>query len=254
MSGDTNPGGKVLRGNRIWRFVAFLGPTVILLGGCFALFVLPNFQRLAVMGRMENCRSNLKAIASAVRQYSDDYGCYPPAYTVNSAGERLHSWRTLILPYLGEGALYRQIDLSQPWDAPANRKARETAVSHYRCQSATGPAHHTTYLAIVTPHSLLRSDRPLPKSDVAAGPESLVFAIEVAAKHGVPWMEPQDLDEQQYCQLGVSDAASHSGHDGYMILFAASLNGEREAVRTESTREERLKQINVTAMKAVDGD
>ena len=76
----------------------------------------------------------------------------PPAYTVDAKGRPLHSWRTLILPYLEQEPLYQTIDLSKPWNDPANAKALETSLPVFRCPEAVGPQNTTTYLAIVAPN------------------------------------------------------------------------------------------------------
>ena len=59
--------------------------------------------------------------------YEQAYNALPPAYTVDANGRPLHSWRTLILPYLEQESLYQTIDLSKPWNDPANARAVETA-------------------------------------------------------------------------------------------------------------------------------
>ena len=46
----------------------------------------------------------------------------PPAYFADESGKPLHSWRVLILPFLDEGALYKQYDFSEPWDGPNNSR------------------------------------------------------------------------------------------------------------------------------------
>ncbi|MEZ6144785.1 MAG: DUF1559 domain-containing protein [Planctomycetaceae bacterium] len=46
------------------------------------------------------CKNNLKQIMLALHNYHDDFGTFPPAYTVDENGKRMHSWRTLIWPYL----------------------------------------------------------------------------------------------------------------------------------------------------------
>ncbi len=79
----------------------------------------------------------------------------PPAYTVDAKGRPLHSWRTLILPYLEQEPLYQMIDLSKPWNDPANAKALETSLPVFRCPEAVGPRNTTTYLAIVGPNGCL---------------------------------------------------------------------------------------------------
>jgi hypothetical protein len=47
-----------------------------------------------------SARTTSKMIALALHNYHDVYAAFPPAYTVDENGQRLHSWRTLILPWL----------------------------------------------------------------------------------------------------------------------------------------------------------
>src|SRR4051794_27348607 len=83
--------------------------------------------------RRAQCTNNLKQIAMALHNYEQVYNALPPAYTVDAVGRPLHSWRTLILPYLEQETLYQTIDLSKSWDDPANAGARETLLSTFHC-------------------------------------------------------------------------------------------------------------------------
>jgi len=51
---------------------------------------------------IEQCKNNLKQIGLAFHDYHDKFGSFPPAYTVDSNGRLLHSWRSLLLPYLAQ--------------------------------------------------------------------------------------------------------------------------------------------------------
>src|SRR5437762_9103935 len=46
------------------------------------------------------CKSNLRNIGIALYAYHEDYGCFPPAFSVNADGRPMHSWRALLVPYL----------------------------------------------------------------------------------------------------------------------------------------------------------
>ena len=63
--------------------------------------------------------NNLHKIALAVLNYEVKYGRFPPAYTVDKKGRRMHSWRVLILEFL-DSDLYAQYDFSRPWNSPGN--------------------------------------------------------------------------------------------------------------------------------------
>ncbi|MGY8768159.1 MAG: DUF1559 family PulG-like putative transporter [Pirellulales bacterium] len=65
-------------------------------------------------------QNNLKQIVFACHIYYETYQQFPPAYLANETGKPVHSWRVLILPYLGEEELYRQYRFDEPWDSEAN--------------------------------------------------------------------------------------------------------------------------------------
>lgn len=100
-----------------------------------AAFFLPPFDQSRGEARRVQCKNNLNQIMIALSAYESAYGLFPPAYTADSDGRPLHSWRTLILPYLDQEDLYQKIDLSKPWDDPANEQAFKTAVAAYYCPS-----------------------------------------------------------------------------------------------------------------------
>jgi hypothetical protein len=92
-SGDS-PGEK--RGARVWVTVlTFFG-----IGTVLICLLLPAVRSARGPARRAQCGNNLKQIALALLTYETVYHALPPAYTVDADGKPLHSWRTLILPYL----------------------------------------------------------------------------------------------------------------------------------------------------------
>ena len=86
---------------------------------------------------------NLKQIELALFNYESTYHALPPAYTVDAEGNALHSWRTLILPYLDQTQLYEKIDLSKPWNDPVNAEAFNTRVPVFQCPSTAHKDNNT---------------------------------------------------------------------------------------------------------------
>ncbi len=173
--------------------------------------LLPAQQRGREPARRAQCRNNLKQIALALHNYESDYKSLPPAFTVDASGKPLHSWRTLILPYIDQAALFKQIDLSKPWDDPANAAAYKTVVPTFRCYSSAGPPSHTTYMAVVTPNSCLRPAEPRSFSDITDNHGETLMVIEVNHDHVVHWMSPTDADESLILGLGPETKQAHVG-------------------------------------------
>ncbi|AMV35985.1 DUF1559 domain-containing protein [Planctomyces sp. SH-PL62] len=182
--------------------------------------------------RRAQCNNNLKQIALALSNYRQEHKALPPAYTVDAEGRPLHSWRTLILPYLEMEPLYRKIDLSKPWDDPANAEARETPLSVFRCPESAGPPNTTTYLAIVAPGGGLLPDRPRSLEDVTDSHASTLLVIEAGEEGAVPWMAPTDADEALVMGIGPKTQLHHNGGwnavfvDGHARFLSATMPAE----------------------------
>ncbi len=74
--------------------------TVLGIGTVLVALMLPSVRRGREPARQVQCKNNLRNIALALRNYETEYHALPPAFTVDAEGKPLHSWRTLILPYL----------------------------------------------------------------------------------------------------------------------------------------------------------
>ncbi|MCP4787652.1 MAG: DUF1559 domain-containing protein [Fuerstiella sp.] len=186
----------------------------VFLGGCIILLLLFLLLPLRRNGREAahrvQCKNNLKQIALAVRNYEDANGALPPAYTVDVNGGPLHSWRTLILPFLSEAELYESIDLTKPWDDPANALAHETSLNIFRCPSSDIPSNYTTYMGLVGPGACFNFDKPRPLSDFLHLSKTLMV-IEVSPKEAVHWMAPQDQGAQFVLTFGPESDLAHVG-------------------------------------------
>ncbi|TWT59424.1 DUF1559 family PulG-like putative transporter [Rubinisphaera italica] len=199
--------------------VVEVGIAVLIVGVLIAL-MLPGTRRAGPAARRSQCVNNLRNIGIALYNYADTYGTLPPAYTVDAQGHRLHSWRTLLLPFLNNVALYRQIDLNQPWDSPANLKAFNTTPDIYRCPESSSPATHTSYLAIVTTDSCIQATegRELNTISNGDGLAQTLLIVEMPEEDAVHWMAPQDASEASFLKISNDSRLPHQS--GMNVLFA----------------------------------
>lgn len=167
---------------------------LILLG--LAIVMLPySFDFVPDTRMRAMCSSNLRQISLGLKNYRDSYGIFPPAYTVDANGKLLHSWRTLILPYLDQKTLYDSIDLTKPWDDPANSAVSEQIPGIYRCPSATSPTNRTTYLGVFGKDKCFTGSKGRKLQEITDKHDETIVVIEVPEDQGVPWMAPLDADE-----------------------------------------------------------
>ena len=144
------------------------------------------------------CQSNLKQIGLALDQYHQRFNSYPPAYVVDANGKRMHSWRVLILPFLGEQGLYAQYDMTQPWDSPNNIAVARRMPAVYGCPSdiSADENSETSYLVVIGKGTAFPGSKAVKKTQFTDSLGSTVLVVESHAS-GIGWSEPKDLDASQ---------------------------------------------------------
>src|SRR5262249_19222538 len=125
-SGDQMAPPQSTRSRPVVRFIVLA--IVVVLCAPIALVVLspgtvsnspPNAARSA------QCADNLRNLAMALQTYAAAKDHFPPPYTTDANGKPLHSWRTLILPYLDQAPVFDAIHRDEPWDSPTNLRATQ---------------------------------------------------------------------------------------------------------------------------------
>lgn len=141
------------------------------------------------------CSNNMKQVLIGVHNYHDQYRSFPLAYVPDEAGRPMHSWRTLILPYIDQHKLYSQYRMDEPWNGPNNSKLAGTSVDQYVCpeQRALGKQTMTSYVAVSGPGMPWSGPTPRRFEDLSNGTSNTLMVVEMA-ESGIHWMEPRDLD------------------------------------------------------------
>ena len=121
---------------------------VIAIIGVLVGLLLPAVQAAREAARRMSCSNNLKQIGLAIHNYHDTYTAVPPmrdredAMHSSSWNTQDYSWRTRILPYIEQSALYDQIDFeTQHWwgsTNPMTEIVRGTVVPTFRCPTDPG--------------------------------------------------------------------------------------------------------------------
>lgn len=161
--------------------------------------------------RRAQCTNNLKQIALGLYNYEAMYHALPPAYTVDARGKPLHSWRTLILPFVEQTALYNHIDLARPWNDPVNSTAFSTRPSVYICPSSQTTGPKTTYLAIVGKGGYLAPHRPRLMDEITDGLSTTVAVVEAGDRSAISWMAPFDTNAAGFEMLVTKTKLHHPG-------------------------------------------
>lgn len=181
-------------------------------------FFLPATRRARPAARRAQCKNNLKQIGLALHNYHETHGAFPPACTVDANGKPLHSWRTVILPFLDQKDLYESIDLTKPWNDPVNAEAFATQVHAFSCPSAELDTGFTTYQALVGSEYAFQPGQQNEIRDFTDGTSDTVLVIDASPSIAVHWMEPSDPGVHFFLNFGEDSETPHP--TGLHVLFA----------------------------------
>lgn len=204
-----------------------------------ALF-LPATRSARGAARRTQCMNNLRNVGLALHIYHDTYDAFPPARTMTDAGRPLHGWRTQMLPFVDQASRFEAIDLSKPWDDPANAKSAEQELSVFRCPSVELVAEQTIYAGSVGPEFGLRPDTPRTLEEIEDGTSNTVMITELASVAPVPWMAPQDGGAEFFVSLGPDRALAHTG-----VVLALFADGSVRSVLADADEEVRRALVTV---------
>ncbi len=170
----------------------------ITLIGCAGLLILPSFEAAREAARRMQCRNNLKQFGIALLLYHKDHHCFPPAQIVDANGQPMHSWRTLLLPYLEGQAVYDQYDFAAPWNGLKNQAlCRATQLLVFLCPSdgSSWNAEETSYVAVAGPNTAWPGTACTRLKDFKDGVSKTILLVEIADSK-IPWEEPRDLTQK----------------------------------------------------------
>jgi prepilin-type processing-associated H-X9-DG protein len=171
------------------------------------------------------CANNLKKIGQAMLAYqAANGGMFPPAYTVDAAGKPMHSWRVLILPYLGSDGqiLHQQLNLNEPWNTPQNMAlaAQMPRVFASPLDPNARNLHESNYVVLTGKKTMFPDAGSRLQSDIKDDPAATLLVVEVRS-NGRSWMEPLDLEAAKIdFQIGVGGDVGGNHANGANVLFA----------------------------------
>jgi prepilin-type processing-associated H-X9-DG protein len=175
------------------------GGCVWIAAGVFLVLVviaswLPMNRPYREVAQRGQCTNNLMKIGLALHSYSAKYGSFPPAYTVDKQGRRMHSWRALLLEFL-DPDLCRKYDFSRPWNSPDNLAVAGMMKENgpYRCptENPQNPLN-TSYVMLVGPRAFSAGPTGRKPEEITDGPANTIAVVEMWPS-GIGWTAPYDL-------------------------------------------------------------
>lgn len=121
---------------------------VIAIIGILIAMLMPAVQQVREAARRISCSNNMKQIGLALHMYHDSRNQLPSGWlATDDDGEPGWGWAAQLLPYLEQGNLYDQINLSIPVDDHAVEDVRVQIIPGYLCPS--DPSEEVLLLAAI---------------------------------------------------------------------------------------------------------
>ena len=199
--------------------------------GGFGILLLPAIQSHPEAARRMVCASNLKQLGLGLSNYESAKGTFPPAFVADGDGKPMHSWRTLILPFIEQESLYKDYDFQEPWNSPKNQRTADRLPDVFQCPSIHDvpgqQKNRTDYVAVVGEDTFWRADgTPRKPKEIKAGLSNVPVLIEIYDSD-ILWHEPRDvkLDDFLSGKLSWSRTGVHGrGKSGFYEYLTGGRN------------------------------
>lgn len=178
------------------------------------------------------CVGHLKQIMLALHNYHEQNGSFPPSFLADATGRPAHSWRILILPYLGEPNIrtYNSYNFSEPWDGPNNRALAASIPSTYVCPNHPDARATiaTSYVAVTGAGTIFPSGKTTKFDEITRSKSETLMLVETSGGT-TNWLQPDDLDITLTAEPGQRPSMSSFDPLGPAAAFA---DGMIRRVRT----------------------
>lgn len=149
-------------------------------------------------------QNNLKQIALAAFDYHQQKKHLPAGATFDAAARPMHSWATLLLPYIEQDRVFEMVRLDVPWTHADNHKAFENEIGQYINPSVSEPKHGPLAPCHYAANVHVMGAKSMRLQDITDGTENTLLFGE-AASHFKAWGQPLNWRDPA---LGIN----HSPH------------------------------------------
>lgn len=180
-------------------------------------------------------QANLQQIGVGFHNAHDALGVFPQG-VADKSGKIGLSWRVALLPFIGEGNLYKQFKLDEPWDSEHNKKLIAKMPKVYAPGSDTnGYTYYRSFTGANTvmppPAQQLQPGQVVPGVRITSITDGTANTLLVAeATEPVIWTKPDELAFKPGQPPKVGGGVFGNGFcavrcDGSTVFVAQSIDG-----------------------------
>jgi len=196
-SGNAEPATRGSVGVMIALTLGLLCALVVAVGVTLVV-ALPKMQASSSARKLTISKANLKLIVAGMHAYHDDYGRFPPPFSRDADGKKMHSWRVRLLPYLGADAqaYHNQFKMDEPWDSEHNLNVASSMPDVYRSPSdpAARSSNVPNYYVLIGEQTLFPDNASGAGMADNLDPLNHTILVVESVAHSNIWTEPVDYE------------------------------------------------------------
>jgi hypothetical protein len=201
-----------------------------------------SFSKIASSRSSGASIRKLESIAKALNNYAAKHGRFPPPVVKGPAGQPMHSWRVMLLPYFSEDQsrlmeLYNTYDRSKPWNDPANLTLQYQMPDVYMHPNLNNTGWGTTsgYYLVVGNGTLFPASGPLQPGEITDKTSQTILVVEGNPVVGSSsWIEPVDLDFVNMTGDLLSANLNEIGGQSEDTVTMATVDGRGHALKLDT--------------------
>ena len=171
--------------------------------------------------KLSSEKNDLRQIGLAFHNYHNLQESFPVAGKDSNSfgkdGEPFMSWRTHILPFMDQAALYNTLNLGESADSDHNKPLLEKAENPYLSLNDAEDSKKTRFRMFSGKGTLLPGGKGLGFRDITDGASNTIMAIQVGPEKAVTWYKTKTgipIDSKN-----LLDEIGNPGPNGYLTLF-----------------------------------
>jgi len=186
--------------------------------------------------------NHVRQILLAFHNYISVNGHLPPSAIYGADGQAKLSWRVALLPYLGEGALYHEFRMDEPWDSPHNKALIARMPAVFRIPDSPAPEGESRLRGFFGPGALFDGVRGIGLEEIIDGTSNTVLIV--SAKEPIVWTKPGELvfkpgqplptlddTDPSSCLVGMCDGSTrYVSPQDWTLLSKMITRAGREAI------------------------
>ncbi|MFM8274847.1 MAG: DUF1559 domain-containing protein [Gemmata sp.] len=191
--------------------------------------LLPAVQKVREAASRMKCQNNLKQLGVALHNYHDATGTFPAGGTQSPAGGYGHSWWVMVLPYIEQDNMFRQLDLK-------GATSIHTGLVYSGMNQANG-----TILAAKGQPMLFCPSSPLPRfvlvGSIAGTPDGVASPTYTGVAGAVDHRTALNRDGETYAHYGIgitSRGGMLASHESHKLIEATDGTSNTMAVVEQS--------------------